>query len=73
MSAITFADCLVVIWTGSHGHFVFLSAEDQIQLPYRIVQILPWNHFGRKNVGWVLVDQPLIIHSTTPVLIERVL
>ncbi|CAN0473368.1 unnamed protein product, partial [Laminaria digitata] len=31
----------------------YLAPEDQEQLPYRIVSLLPWNHFGRKNVGYL--------------------
>jgi len=32
---------------------VVLTVEDQEKLPYRIVRRLPWNHFGRKNVGFL--------------------
>lgn len=32
---------------------VYLTPEDQEQLPYKIVQLLPWNHFGRKNIGYL--------------------
>lgn len=31
----------------------YLTPADQEQLPYRIVSLLPWNHFGRKNVGYL--------------------
>jgi len=31
----------------------FLSPEDQEKLPYRIAAQLPWNHFGRKNIGYL--------------------
>jgi len=31
----------------------YLTPEDQEALPYRITNILPWNHFGRKNVGYL--------------------
>ena len=32
---------------------VVLGVEDQKRLPYRIVRRLPWNHFGRKNIGFL--------------------
>ena len=31
----------------------FLSVEDQQKLPYEIVQHLPWNHYSRKNIGYL--------------------
>ena len=31
----------------------YLTPDDQDALPYRIANILPWNHFGRKNVGYL--------------------
>ncbi|CAM9455259.1 unnamed protein product [Scytosiphon promiscuus] len=31
----------------------YLTPEDQEDLPYRIVSMLPWNHFGRKNIGYL--------------------
>ena len=31
----------------------YLTPADQEALPYRIVSLLPWNHFGRKNVGYL--------------------
>ena len=31
----------------------YLTPEDQEALPYWITNILPWNHFGRKNVGYL--------------------
>lgn len=31
----------------------FLGPEDQEALPYRIAAHLPWNHFGRKNIGYL--------------------
>ncbi|CAN0100995.1 unnamed protein product [Ectocarpus fasciculatus] len=31
----------------------YLTPADQEQLPYRIVSLLPWNHFGRKNIGYL--------------------
>ncbi len=32
---------------------VFLSVEDQQKLPYRIIKHLPWNHYSRKNIGYL--------------------
>ncbi len=31
----------------------FLSVEKQQQLPYKIIQFLPWNHYSRKNIGYL--------------------
>lgn len=35
------------------GRLVYLSAEAQRKLPYAIMSHLEWNHFGRKNIGYV--------------------
>lgn len=32
---------------------VILGVEEQLKLPYRIGKRLPWNHFGRKNIGFM--------------------
>ncbi|CAM9526473.1 unnamed protein product [Discosporangium mesarthrocarpum] len=32
---------------------VYLTPDMQEKLPYSIISILPWNHFGRKNVGFM--------------------
>jgi hypothetical protein len=32
---------------------IVLTVEQQAALPYRIVKRLPWNHFGRKNIGFL--------------------
>lgn len=32
---------------------IYLSPEQQDKLPYRTIRHLPWNHFGRKNVGYL--------------------
>lgn len=37
----------------SSPRLVYLSPDDQRALPYKIVSLLPWNHFGRKNVGFL--------------------
>lgn len=31
----------------------YLTRSDQEALPYRLTKMLSWNHFGRKNVGFV--------------------
>lgn len=31
----------------------FLTPNDQQQLDFKIMQHLPWNHFGRKNIGYI--------------------
>lgn len=31
----------------------YLSFADQEALPYRILKLIPSNHFGRKNVGYL--------------------
>ncbi len=31
----------------------FLSVEAQEKLPYKIIQHLPWNHYCRKNIGYL--------------------
>ena len=31
----------------------FLSVEEQIALPFRIVAALPWNHYARKMIGYL--------------------
>lgn len=36
---------------------VYLSPGDQIALGYRILEWLPWNHFARKNVGYLYAFQ----------------
>lgn len=31
----------------------FLSVERQLSLPYKIIPLLPWNHYSRKNIGYL--------------------
>jgi len=31
----------------------YLSAADQEKLGYEMVKLLPWNHYGRKNIGYL--------------------
>ena len=39
---------------GHHGGSVmYLTPANQDALQYRILEHLPWNHFGRKNVGYL--------------------
>ena len=35
------------------GNIVYLDPVVQQALPYRLLRLLPWNHFGRKNLGYV--------------------
>lgn len=30
-----------------------LTVEDQLRLNYNILQHIPWNHYGRKNIGYI--------------------
>jgi len=48
------------------GHFVYLTAEDQDRLGYSILGKLRWNHFGRKNVGFLyaMVHGAEVIYDT---------
>ena len=32
---------------------VFLSYEDQVKMSSNLVKRLPWNSFGRKNIGYL--------------------
>jgi hypothetical protein len=32
---------------------IFLSIEDQEKLPYKIIKLLPRNHYSRKNIGYL--------------------
>ena len=38
---------------GNASSLHFLSANDQDSLPFATARAVPWNHFGRKNVGYV--------------------
>lgn len=63
--------CLVVVfdkkhvknydteWVSGRGNkvVVILHAEDQIAMNNPFVKGLPWNHFGRKNVGYLYAIQ----------------
>ena len=40
------------VWSMS-DRVVFLPWEDQLKLPYAIVPLLKFNHFGRKNIGFI--------------------
>ena len=35
------------------SHAVYLGPDEQEKLSLRIVPLLKWNHFGRKNVGFL--------------------
>ena len=36
------------------GSLIYLSEKDQSKLPYNIIPLLAWNHFGRKNIGYLV-------------------
>ncbi len=36
---------------------IYLSPEDQVALGYRITSLLPWNHYCRKNIGYLYTIQ----------------
>eukprot|EP01088_Endostelium_zonatum_P015615 TRINITY_DN3923_c0_g1_i1.p1 TRINITY_DN3923_c0_g1~~TRINITY_DN3923_c0_g1_i1.p1 ORF type:complete len:475 (-),score=53.05 TRINITY_DN3923_c0_g1_i1:116-1540(-) len=35
------------------GNSIFLDVETQKQLPYKVAAALPWNHYSRKNIGYL--------------------
>lgn len=37
----------------SWENVTYLSPHDQLQLPYNVVKKLPWNHYSRKNIGYL--------------------
>lgn len=37
----------------SYPNVTLLSVEDQQKSKYKIAQILPWNHYSRKNIGFL--------------------
>ena len=47
------------------GKVVYLDPAAQRALPYRILRLLPWNHFGRKNLGYVYA-----IHHGAKVILD---
>merc|ERR1719158_1971603 len=55
--------CFVVVGdiTGPEDYdvegVVYLNAERQRGLPYHILDLIPWRHFGRKNLGYLYAIQ----------------
>lgn len=53
--------CLVVVadkkspveYEVDRSHLVYLTVEEQEKLTYRIMKLVPWNHFARKNIGFL--------------------
>lgn len=43
--------------TAKSNKTVYLSPKDQENLGYSSLKFLPWNHFGRKNVGYLYAIQ----------------
>jgi len=33
--------------------FVYLSVSDQMELFPTLSEVIPWNHYGRKNIGYI--------------------
>lgn len=46
-----------ILWSSfvskAHNSSVYLSESAQRKLPYSLVGHTPWNHFGRKNIGYL--------------------
>ena len=57
--------CLVVVadkksptkYDVTRNHLVYLTVEDQEKLTYNIMKLVPWNHFARKNIGFLYAIQ----------------
>lgn len=57
--------CVVVVadkkspieYNVTRAHLVYLTVEDQEKLDYNIMKLVPWNHFARKNVGFLYAIQ----------------
>ena len=47
------------LWTSQElpANIIFLTTEVQEGLGYALVKMLPWNHFGRKNIGFLYAIQ----------------
>lgn len=41
----------------SSGNVTFLSLQDQYDLGYQIVEVCPYNHYARKNIGYLYAIQ----------------
>ncbi len=41
----------------SHDCVVYLSPSDQVSLNFSVVKHIPWNHFGRKSIGFLFAMQ----------------
>jgi hypothetical protein len=37
----------------SYGNVVYLGPQDQERLPFQLIKLLPWNHYGRKMAGYL--------------------
>merc|ERR1719181_1947132 len=33
---------------------LYLTADEQRRLPFRVLSQIPWNHFARKNIGYLM-------------------
>lgn len=36
-----------------HKEYIYLSPEKQLELGYKITKFIPWNHYCRKNIGYL--------------------
>lgn len=53
--------CVVVVadkkspveYNVDRSHLVYLTVEEQEKLSYNIMKLVPWNHFARKNIGFL--------------------
>jgi len=55
-SIVVVGDCKTnsTLWRALESpRLVYLSPDDQVHLPYKIVKHIPWNHFGRKSIGFM--------------------
>lgn len=66
------------------GRLIYLSAKDQETLPFESIRLLPWNHFGRKNIGYIYAmsqgaewiydfDDDNRLHEPVPATLSQVL
>lgn len=37
-----------------HNNVIYLSPEEQDELNFEVLRHIPWNHFGRKNLGFLV-------------------
>jgi hypothetical protein len=52
LKAIVVADKKTPVWE-NEKNFIFLSVEEQLDLWPKLASLLPWNHYARKNLGYL--------------------